>query len=88
MKAIHLVAPRKLEVVELPQPADPGPGEALLKVRSVGICGSDLHWYLDGHIGANICVLPQILGHEPVAEVVAVGKGVPECQMLYCQQRQ
>ena len=81
MKAIHLVAPKKLEVVELPQPADPGPGEVLLKVRSVGICGSDLHWFLDGRIGGNICVLPQILGHEPVAEVVAVGKGVPESRI-------
>ena len=81
MKAIHLVAPRKLEVVEMPQPADPGPGEVLLKVRSVGICGSDLHWFLDGRIGGNICVLPQILGHEPVAEVVAVGKGVPESRI-------
>jgi L-iditol 2-dehydrogenase len=76
MKAVHLVAPHRLEVVEAPLPPDPGPGEVLLKVRSVGICGSDLHWYLDAHIGANICVFPQILGHEPVAEIAAVGAGV------------
>jgi L-iditol 2-dehydrogenase len=76
MKAIHLVAPHRLEVVEAPLPPDPGPGEVLLKVRSVGICGSDLHWYLDAHIGANVCVFPQILGHEPVAEIAAVGAGV------------
>lgn len=77
MKAIHLVAPRRFELVELPEPAEPGPGEVLLKVRSVGICGSDLHWYLDGRIGFNQCVFPQILGHEPVAEIAAVGPGVP-----------
>jgi L-iditol 2-dehydrogenase len=77
MKAVHLVSPRRFEVVDLPLPPDPGPGEVLLKVRSVGICGSDLHWYLDGRIGSNVCVFPQILGHEPVAEIVAVGAGVP-----------
>ncbi|MBI4877402.1 MAG: alcohol dehydrogenase catalytic domain-containing protein [Acidobacteria bacterium] len=81
MKAVHLVEPKKLEVVEVPMPPDPGPGEAMLKIRSVGICGSDLHWYLDGRIGSNICVLPQVLGHEPVAEVVAVGPGVPESRI-------
>ncbi len=81
MKAVQLVAPHKLEVVELPMPPDPGPGEVMLKVRSVGVCGSDLHWFLDGRIGSNICVLPQILGHEPVAEVAAVGAGVSEARI-------
>jgi len=81
MKAVQLVARRRFEVVELPLPPDPGPGEVLLKVRSVGICGSDLHWYLDGLIGYNVCVFPLILGHEPVADIVAVGAGVPESRI-------
>jgi len=57
----------------LPNPAQ---GEVLLRVRAVGLCGSDLHWYLDGRVGYNYAVYPIILGHEPVGEIVAVGEGV------------
>jgi L-iditol 2-dehydrogenase len=60
----------------LPQTPDPGPGQVLVKVRAIGICGSDLHWYLEGGIGANRAVYPQVLGHEPSGEIVAVGPGV------------
>ena len=58
------------------QPADPAPGEILVKIRSVGICGSDMHWYTDGNIYGSPAVYPQVLGHEPAGEVVAIGKGV------------
>ncbi len=57
-------------------PSDPGPGEVLVKVREVGICGSDLHWYLEGGIGHRRSMYPQVLGHEPAGEVVAIGSGV------------
>jgi len=60
----------------MPMPADPGPGEVLVKVKAVGICGSDLHWYKDGCIGPNPAVYPMILGHEPAGDVMAVGAGV------------
>jgi L-iditol 2-dehydrogenase len=53
----------------------------MVKTRSVGVCGSDLHWYLDGRIGHRPCVFPLILGHEPVAEIAAVGAGVPESRV-------
>lgn len=45
-------------------------------MRAVGICGSDLHWYEDGGIGHTRAIYPMVLGHEPVGDVVAVGKGV------------
>lgn len=48
----------------------------MVRLRAVGICGSDLHWYEDFGIGATAAVRGMILGHEPVGEVVAVGKGV------------
>ena len=57
-------------------PADPGPGEVLVRLRSVGICGSDMHWYLDGSIYGFPASYPLVLGHEPAGEVVAVGSGV------------
>ena len=76
MKSVQLVAPHTLEPWEMSMPPDPGPGQVLVKVRAVGICGSDMHWYRDGGIGAMRCVYPQILGHEPAGEIVAVGAGV------------
>ena len=78
MKSVQLVAERTMEVREMPAPRDPGEGEVLVKVRAVGICGSDMHWYLEGGIGNSPAVYPQVLGHEPAGEIVAVGKGVEE----------
>src|ERR1700733_1098029 len=60
----------------MPLPADPGPGEVLIKLRSVGVCGSDMHWYVDGNIYGQPAAYPQVLGHEPAGEVAAVGRGV------------
>lgn len=62
----------------MPAPPEPGPGEILVKLRSVGICGSDLHWYLDGSVYGMPAVYPQLLGHEPAGDVVAVGSGVAQ----------
>ena len=56
----------------MPLPADPGPGEILVKLRSVGICGSDMHWYLEGNVYGYPAAYPQVLGHEPAGEVVAI----------------
>ncbi len=64
----------------MPQAADPGPGEILVKIRSVGICGSDMHWYVDGSIYGFPASYPQVLGHEPAGEVVALGIGVTQFQ--------
>ncbi|HYL39106.1 MAG TPA: alcohol dehydrogenase catalytic domain-containing protein [Bryobacteraceae bacterium] len=76
MKSAQLVAPRTIEVQEMPLPADPAPGEVLVKLGSVGICGSDMHWYLEGSIYGLAAVYPQVLGHEPAAEVIAMGSRV------------
>jgi len=76
LKSVQLVALRALEVREMPLPADPRPNEVLVKLRSVGICGSDMHWYLDGSIYGFPASYPLILGHEPAGEIVALGSGV------------
>jgi len=76
MRSVPLVEPRKLELVEAPTPEGPGPGEVLVKLAAVGLCGSDLHWWADGHIHGNPARYPQILGHEPVGTIVEAGKGV------------
>jgi len=76
MNSIQLVAPRRLEPRTMPTPSEPAPGEVLVRLRAVGICGSDMHWYKHGGIGFSPAVYPQVLGHEPAGEIAAVGKGV------------
>ena len=67
-----------LETVELtrrPIP-QPGPGEVLVKIQCVGICGSDLHYYESGRIGDFVVRPPFVLGHEAAGTVCALGQGV------------
>jgi L-iditol 2-dehydrogenase len=64
---IHKAFDIRVEKAARPEPKN---GELLLRVRTVGICGSDLHWYREGAIGASILTEPRILGHEFSAEVV------------------
>jgi L-iditol 2-dehydrogenase len=76
MRTVPLVAPRQLELVEQKLPDGPRPGEVLVKLKAVGLCGSDLHWWNEGNIHGTPAQYPQILGHEPVGEVVETGPGV------------
>jgi L-iditol 2-dehydrogenase len=78
LKSVQLVARRTLEIRDIPLTADPGPDEVLVKLRSVGICGSDMHWYLDGSIYGLPATYPLILGHEPAGEVVGLGARVSD----------
>lgn len=59
----------------------PGPLEVLVEVRSVGVCGSDVHWYRDGRIGSTWVTDPLVLGHEASGVIVAVGSDVPEARV-------
>jgi L-iditol 2-dehydrogenase len=76
MRSIQLLAQGVLEEREMPQPPDPGHGEVTVRIRAVGVCGSDLHWYQDGRVGEYPAAYPQVLGHEPAGEVIDVGPGV------------
>ncbi len=62
-----------MRVEDVPQPGSPGPGQALLRVAAVGICGSDLHTYEDGRIGDTVLKSPLIIGHEFGGVIEAVG---------------
>jgi len=55
---------------------DAGPGEVVVRVASVGVCGSDTHYYEHGRIGQFVVEDPLVLGHEASGEVTAVGAGV------------
>ena len=75
MKAIRLYGPGDFRLDELPMP-EPGPGEVLLQVLSVGVCGSGVHYFLDGGIGDDKVTEPFVIGHEFSARVAKLGPGV------------
>jgi L-iditol 2-dehydrogenase len=71
MKTIRLHAINDLRLHDEPIPK-PGPGESLVRVTAVGICGSDLHWFGKAGIGDAKLQEPLVLGHE-IAGVIAEG---------------
>jgi alcohol dehydrogenase len=73
MKAIVLEQPGRFSHRELPEPEKPAPGDAVVRVHRVGICGSDISGYLGK---MPFYSYPRIPGHELGVEVVAVGEGV------------
>lgn len=77
MRAAVLHGAKDLRVAERDIPPV-APGEALVAVETVGLCGSDLHYYLDGRNGGNVVRSPVILGHEIGGTVAEVGSDVPD----------
>jgi L-iditol 2-dehydrogenase len=75
MTAAVLIEPGRVELKKRPVPAL-APGDVLVKVSAVGVCGSDTHYYREGRIGEFVVESPLILGHEAAGTVVAVGTGV------------
>lgn len=73
MLAARLYGARDMRIDEVPEAAAPRPGEVLIEVTAVGICGSDLHTYQDGHIGSTTIQSPVALGHEFSGIVLATG---------------
>lgn len=55
----------------------PAAGEVLVKVGSVGVCGSDKHFYFEGQASSEVVTDPVILGHEFGGRIVQIGDGVP-----------
>lgn len=77
MRAIVLQKPLHMTMEMRKRPA-PGRGEVLVRVRSVGVCGSDVHYYTHGRIGPFVVESPLILGHEMAGIIESVGDEVPE----------
>ena len=72
MKAVKWFGPRDMRLVDVERPTVK-PHEALIRIESIGICGSDLHYFLDGSIGSTAITSPLILGHEFAGIVEDVG---------------
>ena len=73
MKVIQVNKPGELVIVEKPMPSAPATGEAVIRIKAAGICGSDVHIF---HGKNPFASYPRILGHEAAGEVTAVGDGV------------
>src|SRR5215472_13954616 len=70
VKAIVLDTPGQLRLTQVEEPQSPGPGEALVRIHQVGVCGTDFHAF---HGDQPFFSYPRILGHELGVEVVQMG---------------
>lgn len=82
-----------LKLHQEPTPA-PNPHEVLIRVKAVGLCGSDLHWFQEGGIGDDVISKPLVLGHEIAGEIltgkrqgqpVAIDPAIPCGMCSSCQ---
>jgi L-iditol 2-dehydrogenase len=81
MRVARCHGPRDIRIHDEPRPK-PGPGEVLVRVEAVGLCGSDLHWYEEGGIGGISLTRPLVLGHEMAGRTedgrrVAIDPAIP-----------
>jgi L-iditol 2-dehydrogenase len=75
MNASVLLGKGQLTVEQRPLPAV-DPDQVLVRITAVGVCGSDVHFYKDGHLGDWVVDSPLVLGHESGGVIVAVGADV------------
>jgi D-xylulose reductase len=78
MKALVLERQRELKLRDIELPLALGPGMVKVAIDTVGICGSDVHYYTHGRIGPFVVEAPMVLGHEAAGTVLEVGDGVRE----------
>ncbi|PFN98720.1 alcohol dehydrogenase [Bacillus sp. AFS076308] len=78
MKAVQVSKPHELTIQDVEKPRIVNSKDVLVKVKRVGICGSDLHIY---HGTNPLATLPRVVGHEVAGEVVEVGSDVANLQV-------
>lgn len=80
MKQIVLTGIREMKMIGVPEPMITQPDEVKLKLASIGVCGSDIHYYAEGKIGSQVVEYPFPVGHECSGIVVEVGSEVSRVQ--------
>ncbi len=76
MKAMMLTGIRQMELKEVPTPVILNDRDVRIRMKTLGVCGSDIHYYVSGKIGSQVVTYPFTVGHEGAGEVESVGKGV------------
>lgn len=88
MLALVLERKGELNLRDFPIVEKLGPNDVRIRMRTVGICGSDVHYYTHGYIGKFIVKEPMILGHEGAGEVIETGIDVKSLKVgdLVCME--
>jgi len=76
MRALVLERQRELSLRDIDLPQKVGPDDVKVKIHTVGICGSDVHYYTHGKIGQFVVNAPMVLGHEAAGTIVETGPNV------------
>ena len=76
MKSMVLTGIRQMKMIEAPDPQIVKDDDVLIKMKRVGVCGSDIHYYVSGKIGSQVVQYPFPVGHEGAGTVVKIGKSV------------
>lgn len=73
MRAALLTGIRQFEIRQVPNPTIVNDTDVLIRIKTVGVCGSDIHYYTTGRIGSQIVKFPSIIGHEAAGVVEHTG---------------
>jgi len=76
VRALVLERQHELALRDIDLPLEVGPGMVKIAIHTVGVCGSDVHYYTHGKIGPFVVNAPMVLGHEAAGTIVEVGSGV------------
>ncbi|QKC93810.1 NAD(P)-dependent alcohol dehydrogenase [Mesorhizobium sp. NZP2298] len=76
MRALVLEKKGELSLREIALPLDVGPDDVRIAIHTVGVCGSDVHYYTHGAIGSYVVRAPMVLGHEAAGTIVEIGANV------------
>jgi L-iditol 2-dehydrogenase len=76
MRAMKLTGIRKMEMMDVPDPKIVNNDDVLIRMKTLGVCGSDVHYYETGRIGSQVVDYPFTVGHEGSGVVEAVGPSV------------
>ena len=76
MKAAILIQPGYFEIKDINRPMIANDSDVLLRIKAVGVCGSDIHYFKTGRIGPQVVKYPFIAGHETAGIVEATGNAV------------
>jgi L-iditol 2-dehydrogenase len=74
MKSLQLLGARRIAVREVPEPQEVGPEDVLVRVKAVGICGTDIHYYQGESAGYTKMQYPFIMGHVYSRTLALVGR--------------
>ena len=76
VRALVLERQHELAMRDIDLPLETGPGMVKIAIHTVGVCGSDVHYYTHGRIGPFVVNAPMVLGHEAAGTITEVGAGV------------